>query len=264
MFRSLDQADSGYVGVILLLKCLGQHGDEDEYEEEEREEKGEGEAEGEGEEEGSGHGQESGRDRKDRNTCADDEDDYGVRGDRKKTEEEEEEVEANKDKHRSIGVNRNNCNSGKITSSSSRIQNSRDVNSNYIRNNYDNVTDEKNYTDNKCDYRKDEKNTRNGFNRKTSNIGNEVVLPHTDCGEDSLPRIVCVSMGPVLFCRLIKELKKTIEKAKVTGFQGAWRLSNKPSTEVGKEAGKEVERRCGEVEGVEVKLSWGEVRKSGK
>ena len=45
MFRSLDQADSGYVSVTLLLKCLGQDGDEDEDEDEdeelEREEKGE-------------------------------------------------------------------------------------------------------------------------------------------------------------------------------------------------------------------------------
>ena len=255
MFRSLDQADSGYVSVTLLLKCLGQDGDEDEDEDEEleREEKGERE----GEEGWRGHGKDN----------YDYYDDYGARGEGKKNEEEEEEdeeVEARKDKHRSVGTNNNNGSYGKIDSSSSRIQNNSDVNSNYNRNNYDNVIHEKNHTDNKRDCRKDAKKTRNKFNRKTSNIGNEVVLPHTDSEEDSLPRIVCVSMGPVLFCRLIKELKKTIERAKVTRHHSAWPLSNKPPTEIGKEVRKEVEKRCGEEEGVEVKLSWGEVRKSGK
>ena len=260
VFRSLDHADSGYVSVTLLLKCLGQDEDEehDEYKEQERERKGKGE------EEGREHGQESVGDRKYSDNCNDDDDDcYGAGRDRRKIDEEEE-VEANQHKHRIVGINRNNGSPGEIASSSSRIQNSSDVINNYNRNNYDNVIHEKNYTDNKRDYRREEKkNTGNEFNRTASNIGNEVILPHTDTGEDSLPRIVCVSMGPVLFCRLIKELKKTVERAKVTRYHATWHMSNKPSTEVEKDVRKEVEKRFGEEEGIEVKLSWGEVRNSG-
>lgn len=288
VFRSLDQADSGYVSAALLLKCLGQD-QEREEEVEGRGHRGDGKRQevikdgmtrqggpfraetdqesqkikrqGNKREEGGGASREQkhltgstrsqhGYSRRygafedevnDVDYCYDGEDYDEIKdGNIAEEEEEEEEVEGD--------VNATHAEQDKV--------NYRSPGRSDQSNNHDGATHRNDNTDKSRGYRNEKKDTGSEFNRS------EINLPHTDNEEDSLPRIVCVSMGPVLFCRLIRELKVAIDKGRAVRLHTSWQSRHRSSTEVGKEVekGKEVERGREEDE-VEVKLTWGEVRK---
>lgn len=288
VFRSLDQADSGYVSAALLLRCLGQ----DQVQEVDVEGRGHGgdvkrqevikdgmtrqgcppraerdqeiqniERQGNKREEGGGASREqicltgstrnqhgySGRfgaledEANDVDYCYDGED-YDEFRDGNISEEEEEEEKGDVNAHED---------QEKVSHRSARRSGE--------SSNHDGATHRNDNTGNSHGYRNDKKDSGSEFNRS------EVNLPHTDNEEDSLPRIVCVSMGPVLFCRLIRELKIAIEKGRTARLHTSWQSRYRSSTEVGKEVekGREVERGHEEDE-VEVKLTWGEVRKPGR
>jgi hypothetical protein len=292
VFRSLDQTDSGYVSAALLLRCLGQ----DQEQEVEGEVKGRGHG-GDGKRqevikdgmtrqggpfraetdqgiqkiEGQGNKREEGGGASREQKCLtgsigyqqqysrryealqdeandvdyqyDGEEYDAVRDSNISEEEEEEEEEGD--------VNAAHEDQEKVSyGSAGRSGQS---------SNHDGATHRNDNSDNSRGYRNDKKDAGSEFNRS------EINLPNTDNEEDSLPRIVCVSMGPVLFCRLIKELKVAIEKGRAARLHISWQSRRRSSTEGGKEVerGKEAERGCEEDE-VEVKLTWGEVRKLGR
>jgi hypothetical protein len=286
VFRSLDQADSGYVSAALLLRCLGQdqeqevevevegrgHGGDGERQEVKKEgmtsqggltradrgqESQRSEGQGNKREEGGGASREqkhltgstgyqhgySGRygalqdESNDVDYYYDGEDYIKIR-DRNISEEEEEEEEVGVDNAGHEDQDKVHYRSAGRSGQSS---------------NYDSATHRNDNTDNSRGYRNDKKDTGIDLNRS------EINLPSTDNDEDSLPRIVCVSMGPVLFCRLIKELKIAIEKGRAARLHISRQSRSRSSMEVGKEVegGREEDE-------VEVKLTWGEVRKPGR
>ena len=289
VFRSLDQADSGYVSAALLLRCLGQdqevevevegqrHGGDGKRQEvikdgmtrqggPSRAETGQAsqrmERQGNNREEGGGASREQ--------TCLrgstgyqhgysrryealeDEANDVDYRYDEEDYDEIRDRIIAEEEEVVEVGdVNAAHEEKDKVS-----YRNPRRIGQS---SSHDSDTHRNDNTDNSRDYRNEKKDTGSEFNRSETN------LPHTDTEEDSLPRIVCVSMRPVLFCRLIRELKIAIEKGKTARLHTSWQSRSRSSTEVGKkiEKGREVERGREEDE-VEVKLTWGEVRKPGR